>query len=186
MITPLKSRILAVLQHGPGTVEEIAVEIGDVRHKTISVAIHRMALRGLVTKLWKTASLNGGAMPWVFGLLGQDHCGGASHTLPLKIRVIAELTKAWATTADLAVIFERSTNAMSATVSALLREGQIRRVGLSPNVSRHGGKRPWIFGVGAGEYKERPVPGPKHRQPDPARIAGRTYMRQYANWGAWS
>lgn len=173
----LAVRILAILEQGPSTVKEIWAEMRYVKIKAIGMAIARLIDKGKVVRLWldKAAPRAGGPQPWVFGLAGIKYPGQT-----LKSRILVVLHDGNGTYDQIAEELGHSTNGTAAAISDLRREGKVKRLGREPS-RHHSGVGPWIYGLGREDKIKVVVP----HKPDPARIAGPAYCRNYAGWGVW-
>ena len=174
----LAKSILRRLEDGPGTVEELRLDIGHCSHKSLGMAVKRLCDRGLAVRLYLLDGPRlGGPRPWVYGLAGISYDGKPS----LKSRILAYLADGRATTSELgAALSVSGENSVSSAISDLRRAGKVRRVARLPSTNPHGGPMPWLYELG----REAEVAvKPKH-VPDPSRIAGHVYMKQFANWGA--
>ena len=189
----------AIAKYGPSTSDELHAQYrGPSNAKYVSAALCNLAKAGVVVRLAKEDDdlRLGGPRKWVFGLAGQTYPGWkvvAGGQL-FREKVFDMLTQQPATAEEVGAEFDITTNAASATLCDLRRDGRINRVGLGP-LRKQGGRRPWMYGIGPefmpglpvkGERKHTPdSPRQRVHVPDPSRIAGRAYMPQYAGWGQW-
>ncbi len=171
----LADRVLAVLAQGPGTVEELRAEVSHVTAKTLGMTLARLCDAGKAVRLYLgVGKKSGGPRPWIFGLAGVDYAG-----MSLESRILAALAEGGATTAELAVLIGHIPQSVSSAVAAMRAAGKVRRTGRLPGKSPTGGAQPWIYELGRETAAQ-----PKFKRHGSGHIAGPTYMRQYANWGA--
>lgn len=192
------AQVCRELENGPATAIELAGELGATAN-ALTTRLSRMLATGKVVKLWRVAgSDHGGPKPWMYGLPDVDYGKPPplAMTVPnmntLRGRVLAEIESGGAaTTAELGAVLGYSSKSLAATISDLRRDGKIRRAGVVM-VDRlgRGGAPPFLYALGAETDTAQSVPAPRPislpappRKPDPARIAGPVYMRQFAMWG---
>lgn len=176
----LAASILRRLEDGPGTVEELRLEIGHCSHKAVGMALKRLTDAGKAVRLYLLDEQRlGGPRSWVYGLAGVSYSG---KQVSLKSRVLEYLAAGGATTAELVAAFpDCPAGSVSCCVSELRGAGKVRRAGRMPGTNPHGGAMPWLYELG----REPEVVAKRRHTPDPARIAGHTYHRELAGWGVW-
>ena len=190
----------AIAQYGQQTSAELHARHGGTHNeKYVSGILCKLANSGVLVRLAREDDnlRLGGPRKWVFGLAGKTYPGWkvvAGGQL-FREKVFDMLTQQPATAEEVGAEFDITTNAASATLCDLRRDGRINRVGLGP-LRKQGGRQPWMYGTGpefipglpAKKVERKRAPDSPRRLvhiPDPARIAGRAYFRQMAGWGQW-
>jgi len=200
MIPKLKDWIPAQLEYFPADSATLYAKYTGkrVNPKYVSGVLCGLANAGLVVRL---APVNDdlrltGPKKWTYGLPDKVYPGWKAVVVGKSFRekVLDMVTEFQSTAEEVAAEFGISTNSASATLCDLRRSGEINRVGQrAPR--EFGGKSAWVYGAGP-EFVPGPVVRRRHRGrpriisrtahiPDPARIAGKAYARQYAGWGVW-
>ena len=190
----------AIAKHGPSTSEELRARFeGQVSPKYVSQILCKLVIDGVVVRLAREDDnlRLGGPRKWVFGLTGQTYPGWkvVAGSNSFREKVFDMVNAQPATAEEVAAEFSITTNSASATLCDLRRTGKINRVGLG-RPRECGGRQPWMYGTGpefipglpAKKVERKRAPDSPRRLvhiPDPARIAGRAYMPQFAGWGVW-